>query len=145
MLRNIEPFPTTEKGTGALKPYDPAYVSGWTVERYQIDLIAAAKASRERMMDDTRALCSRQVPGDTQRNLQVNANFSRQTFKHILAPVWLMTYVYSSKDYQVIINAVTGKIDGEYPKSWIKITLAVIAVLIVIFVVLGGMGGSRHR
>ena len=56
-----------------------------------------------------------------------------------------MTYVYSSKDYQVIINAVTGKIDGEYPKSWIKITLAVIAVLIVIFVVLGGMGGSRHR
>ena len=96
-------------------------------------------------MDDTRALCSQQVPGDTQRNLQVNANFSRQTFKHILAPVWLMTYVYSSKDYQVIINAVTGKIDGEYPKSWIKITLAVIAVLIVIFVVLGGMGGSRHR
>ena len=97
------------------------------------------------MMNDTRTLCSQQVPGDTQRNLQVNANFSRQTFKHILAPVWLMTYVYSSKDYQVIINAVTGKIDGEYPKSWIKITLAVIAVLIVVFVVLGGMGGGRHR
>jgi len=145
LLRNIEPFPTTEKGTGALKPYDPAYVSGWTVERYQIDLIAAAKTSRERMMDATRTLCSQQVPGDTQRNLQVNANFSRQTFKHILAPVWLMTYVYSSKDFQVIINAVTGKIDGEYPKSWIKITLAVIAVLIVVFVVLGGLGGGRHR
>ena len=53
LLRNVEPFPTTE-GTGAPKPYDPAYVSGWTVERYQIDLIAAAKTSRERMMNDTR-------------------------------------------------------------------------------------------
>lgn len=145
LLRNVEPFPTTEKGTGALKPYDPAYVSGWTVERYQLDLIGAAKVSRERMMGETRELCSRQVPGDTQRNLRVNANFSRQTFKHILAPVWLLTYVYGSKDFQVIINAVTGKIDGEYPKSWIKIAFAVIAVLIVAMIILGGIGGGRHR
>ncbi|MCZ2136554.1 MAG: zinc ribbon domain-containing protein [Burkholderiales bacterium] len=144
LLRNIEPFPTTEKGTGALKPYDPAYVSGWTVERYQIDLIAAAKLSRERMLGETRGLCSQQVPGDTQRNLQVDANFSRQTFKHILAPVWLLTYVYANKDYQVVMNAVTGKLDGEYPKSWVKITLAVIVVLIVLLVVFAG-GGGRHR
>jgi len=144
LLRAVEPFPTTDTGGKALKPYDPAYVSGWTVERYQIDLIGAAKMSRERMMGETRQLCSGQVPGDTQRNLQVDANFSRQTFKHILAPVWLMTYTYSAKDFQVIINAVTGKLDGEYPKSWIKITLAVIAVIIVAMIVLGGMGG-RHR
>ena len=44
----------------------------------------------------------------------------------------------------MLINAVTGKIDGEYPKSWVKIALAVIAVLIVAMIVLGGMGGRRH-
>ncbi len=134
LLRAIEPFPTTERGVGALKPYDPAYVSGWTVERYQIDLVQAAKLSRERMLSETRTLCAAQVPGDTHRNLQVEATFSRQTFKHILAPVWLMTYVYGGKDYQVIINAVTGKIEGEYPKSWVKITLAVLAFIIVALV-----------
>ena len=144
LLRAVEPFPTTNTGTNALKAYDAAYVSGWTVERYQIDLIAAAKASRERMTGETQLLCSQQVPGDTQRGLQVSADFSRQTFKHILAPVWLMSYTYGAKDFQVIINAVTGKLDGEYPKSWIKITLAVIAALIVLMIVLGGMGG-RHR
>jgi hypothetical protein len=142
LLRAIEPFPTTEKGGKALRPYDPAYVSGWTVERYQIDLIAAAKKSRERMQNETNALCSDQVPGDTQRNLSVDANFSRQTFKHILAPVWLMSYTYGAKDFQVIINAVTGKLDGEYPKSWIKISLAVLAVIIVLLVVLS-MSGKR--
>lgn len=147
LLRAIEPFPTTATTDGAsktLKPYDAAYVSGWTVERYQIDLIGAAKLSRERMTGETQQLCSNEVPGDTQRNLQVNADFSRQTFKHILAPVWLLTYTYGAKDFQVLINAVTGKIDGEYPKSWVKITLAVIVVLIIAMIVLGGMG-SRHR
>jgi hypothetical protein len=142
LLRSVEPFPTTEKGVGALKPYDPAYVSGWTVERYQIDLIAAAKISRERMMAATEQLCGQQVPGDTYRNLRVNADFSRQTFKHILAPVWLMTYTYNTKDFQVIINAVTGKIDGEYPKSWVKITLAVL-LFIVIALIIFSAGGKR--
>jgi ribosomal protein S27E/uncharacterized membrane protein YidH (DUF202 family) len=142
LLRSIEPFPTTDRGGKALRAYDPAYVSGWTVERYQIDLIAAAKTSRERMMGETQQLCSQQVPGDTQRNLQVNADFSRQTFKHILAPVWLMTYTYGTKDFQVIINAVTGKIDGEYPKSWIKITLAVLAFIIVVLIIFSA-GGKR--
>ncbi len=143
LLRAIEPFPTTDTGGKALKAYDAAYVSGWTVERYQIDLIAAAKLSRERMSGETQQLCSQQVPGDTQRNLQVTADFSRQTFKHILAPVWLLTYTYSAKDFQVIINAATGKIDGEYPKSWIKITLAVLAFIVVALVIFS-MGG-KHR
>ncbi len=142
LLRSVEPFPTTDKGSGALKAYDPAYVSGWTVERYQIDLIAAAKKSRERMMGETETLCGNQVPGDTYRNLRVNADFSRQTFKHILAPVWLMTYTYNAKDFQVIINAVSGKLNGEYPKSWVKITFAVLAVIIIALIFFS-VGGKR--
>ena len=35
MLRKIEPFPTTTD----LVPYNAAYLSGWVVERYQIDLV----------------------------------------------------------------------------------------------------------
>src|SRR5882762_11705454 len=65
LLRKIEPFPTTTD----LKPYDPGFLSGWVVEQYQIDLVAAAQNSRNIMEDKTRALCSSEVPGDTQRNL----------------------------------------------------------------------------
>ena len=43
----------------------------------------------------SRELCAQQVPGDTHRNLVVDATFSDQTFKHILAPVWLLTYIYA--------------------------------------------------
>jgi len=129
-LRGIEPFPTD-----ALVPYDPGYLAGWTVERYQIDLVAAATASRQQMEAHLRQLCAEQVPGDTYRDLVVDATFEQQTFKHILAPVWLMTYVYGPRSFQVIVNGVTGTISGSRPWSWIKITLLVIAVLIALLVI----------
>lgn len=126
LLRKIEPFPTREH----LRPYDPGFLSGWPVEQYQIDLIAAAQAARDRMQREIRRRCSGEVPGDTQRNLQVEADYSAQTFKHILVPVWLLTYTYGGKSFQAVINGYTGAIAGKYPLSWIKITLAVLLGLI---------------
>ena len=69
------------------------------------------------------------MPGDTHRNLQVEADYSGQTFKHILVPIWLLTYDYGARNFQVVINGYTGPIAGKYPKSWVKITLAVLAGL----------------
>ncbi len=43
MLRKIEPFPTKNE----LVPYNAGFLSGWVVERYQIDLVAAAKDARD--------------------------------------------------------------------------------------------------
>ncbi len=129
-LRKVEPFPTT-----GLVPYDAGYLSGWTVERYQIDLVAAANRSRQQMDATMRDLCAREVPGDTHRNLVVNSTYDAQTFKHILAPVWLLTYVYGRTSYQVVVNGVTGTIAGSRPWSWIKITLLVLAALLIVITV----------
>jgi DNA-directed RNA polymerase subunit RPC12/RpoP len=130
-LHSIEPFPT-----GALIPYDPGYLSGWTVERYQIDLVGAAEESRRKMQAALEHLCGEQVPGDTYRNLQVNATYRDQRFKHILVPVWLMSYLFGRTSYQVLINGVTGSIAGGRPWSWIKVTLLVLAIAIVVLTVL---------
>ncbi len=124
MLRQIEPFPTKE-----LVAYQPAFLSGWVVERYQIDLINAAREAREEMDAALQRLCAAEVPGDTQRGLEVSADYSGQTFKHILTPIWLLTYDYGTRHYQVVINGYTGAIAGKYPKSWVKITCAVLAAL----------------
>jgi hypothetical protein len=74
-------------------------------------------------------LCAAQVPGDTHRNLQVETDYSGQTFKHILVPIWLVAYNYRASTYQVVMNGYTGAIAGKYPKSWVKITLAVLGGL----------------
>jgi hypothetical protein len=139
LLRSIEPFPTTTD----LKPYDPAFLSGWVVEQYQIDLVAAAQNSRRLMEQKTEAMCAAEVPGDTHRFLNVDADFSRQTFKHILVPVWLLTYTYGATSYQVVVNGYTGAIAGEHPISFWKVAFAVLLALIVaaiIFLVSGQNG-----
>ncbi len=129
LLRGIEPFPTE-----ALVPYDPGYLAGWTVERYQIDLVAAAQRSRQQMDEELRELCAGQVPGDTYRDLDVRASYRDLTFKQILAPVWLVAYTYRGKAYQVVVNGVTGAISGRRPWSWLKIAAAALAALIVLLV-----------
>jgi Zn finger protein HypA/HybF involved in hydrogenase expression len=128
LLKKIEPFPTT-----TLIPYDPGYLAGWTVERYQIDLVNAAKHSREAMDAKLRQLCADEVPGDTQRNLQVNATYDEQRFKHILVPVWLLTYTYGHTVYQLVGNGVTGNMAGDRPWSWIKVALLILLVVIVLY------------
>lgn len=84
---------------------------------------------------ELRALCAAEVPGDTQRNLSVRASYRDLTFKHILAPVWLVSYTYHGKAFQVVVNGVTGAICGGRPWSWAKIALAVLAVLIVLVLI----------
>jgi hypothetical protein len=128
LLRKIEPFPTA-----TLIPYDPGYLAGWTVERYQIDLVNAAARSRQAMDAKVRALCAAEVPGDTYRNLQIDSRYADQRFKHILVPVWLLTYTYGHTVYQVAANGVTGQMAGGRPWSWIKITLLVIVALILLY------------
>jgi hypothetical protein len=136
LLRGIEPFPTRD-----LKPYDASFVAGWVVERYQIDLAAAARRARDTMDTKLQTLCAQQIHANTFRNLAVSADYSAQTFKHILAPVWLLSYTYGARGFQCAMNGVTGTIRGEYPKSPWKVALLVLVILVVVALVLAT--GSR--
>jgi uncharacterized membrane protein YidH (DUF202 family) len=88
------------------------------------------------------ALCASQIHGDTYRNLAVQSDYSGQTFKHILAPVWLLTYTYGARRFQCVQNGVTGRVSGQYPKSPWKVALLVLAVIIVIVLVIT-LGGRQ--
>ncbi len=131
LLKAVEPFPTRE-----LVPYDPSYLSGYVVEHYQVVLVDAVRQSRESMNAQLRSMCAREVPGDTHRNLRIFPSYSGETFKHILVPIWLLTYTYGSRTYQVVANGYTGRLAGHYPKSAWKIAGAVLLAIIVLLIVL---------
>ena len=135
LCRGIEPYPTAE-----LTPYEPEYLSGFLAEENAIDLPEAVESAKVRMRDEIRTACAREVPGDTHRNLQVQSVFSGLAYKNALLPVWIAAYDYRGKPYRFLANGVTGKCHGTAPWSWIKITLAVFAVvtfLLTIIVILG--------
>lgn len=131
LLKTIEPFPTQE-----VVKYDTAFLSGHVVEHYQVVLLDAAQRSLEQMHAKLVALCSQQVPGDTQRNLQIAPEYSDRTFKHVLVPIWLLTYDYRAKPYQVIVNGYTGAIAGRRPYSGWKIAFGVLLALLIGLIVL---------
>ena len=116
-------------------------LSGFVVEHYQIVLLDAAERSIQQMRTALEAMCAQQVPGDTYRNLEISPTFSDRTFKHVLLPVWLLTYTFGATAYQVLVNGYTGKMDGTYPISWWKvlglIVLALVALAIFLYLEAG--------
>jgi hypothetical protein len=139
LLKRVEPFPTNE-----LVSYDTSFLSGFIVEHYQVVLLDAAKESEDQMRGKLMDLCAAQIPGDTYRNLSIEPTFSAQTFKHILVPLWLLTYTYGAKIFHVLVNGSTGRISGEYPKSFWKVFFLVLGIIIFVMIILLAQGGS-HR
>jgi hypothetical protein len=129
LLRQVEPFPTQD-----VVPYDTAFLAGHVVEHYKVVLLEAAERSQQQMLATLERLCAAQVPGDTHRNLRIFPTFSGRTFKHVLVPIWLLTYTYGAKAFQVIANGYTGKIAGKYPLSVWKVLFVILVVLILVII-----------
>lgn len=71
---------------------------------------------------------------ETRSGISKSTPSTAQTFKHILLPVWLLSYTYGTKNYQVAVNGHTGKITGEYPISWVKVAIVTLLALIAILI-----------
>ena len=118
-----------------LVPYQEEYLAGFRTESYQVTLeqgLVEAKSIMARRIDSA---CRQDIGGDEQRLHTVNTSYRDITFKHILLPVWIGAYRYGGKVYQFQVNARTGEVQGSRPYSWIKITLFVLFILIVILLI----------
>jgi predicted RNA-binding Zn-ribbon protein involved in translation (DUF1610 family) len=135
LAKAIEPFPTAE-----LTPYEPSFLSGFLAEENAIDLPEALESAKARMRDEIRNDCIGEIPGDTYRDLEVETTFSALAYKNALLPVWIAAYEYGGKPYRYLVNGVTGKASGTAPYSWVKVTLAILAVAAVAIAVMIAKG-----
>jgi len=131
ILQKIYPYDTSQ-----LVAYQPQYLSGWSAESYQVPLAEAWPIGRDIIHTEETRACDSEVPGDTHRSLSVESQLSALTFKHVLLPVWVASYRYHGKTFRFMINGQTGRVDGEKPISWIKVTIAVVLAIIIIGILL---------
>jgi DNA-directed RNA polymerase subunit RPC12/RpoP len=115
----------------ALEPYRPEYLAGYRAEGYVVELAEGYDEARAYMDQVILRDVKFDIGGDRQRVHAVDTTVSDVTFKHILLPVWLAAYKYRGETYRFVVNGRTGKVQGERPWSWIKITIAVVLGLIV--------------
>ena len=117
--------------TSGLVPYRPHYLAGWRAEEYQLDLEQGWRNGLTRIVELQEARCGGDVPGDTHRNLRVANQVSGVQWKHVLLPVWSLTYSYRGQTFIVLVNGQSGIVVGRAPWSWVKLTLLVVGLAVI--------------
>jgi LSD1 subclass zinc finger protein len=125
-----------------LVPYQPEFVSGFQAEAYQVTLREGFPIAKRVIDEAIAALIRRDIGGDQQRIHSVSTRYADVKFKHVLLPAWISAYRYRDKAFRFLINGQTGEVSGESPKSWWKIALLALGILVVLVLVLvaGGKG-----
>ncbi|MCM8789300.1 MAG: hypothetical protein NC907_05875 [Candidatus Omnitrophica bacterium] len=127
MLERVYPFDTK-----SLVPYNPGYLSGWSAENYRINIQQGWEIAQGKIYSMEIMACAQKIHADTYRDLSVASTYSDVTFKLVLLPVWISSYIYKGKTFQFLINGQTGKIYGKKPISAAKVALAIIIGLLII-------------
>ncbi|SIS52717.1 zinc ribbon domain-containing protein [Paracoccus saliphilus] len=119
-----------------LATYRPDYLAGFNAEGYTIPLAEGHQVARQEMAGVILNDARRDIGGDEQRVERVQTDYSDETFKHILLPIWAAAYKYNGKSYRFLVNGQSGRVQGERPWSIWKIAAAVIATLVALTVFL---------
>ena len=119
----------------ALKPYEPAYLSGFKAQRYQLDFTEGFEAARRSAAHVIEGDVRADIGGDEQRVSEVKTQYSAVTFKHLLLPVYVGAYRYGGRVYQIVVNGRTGEVQGDRPWSAWKIALLISGLLIVVLLI----------
>jgi DNA-directed RNA polymerase subunit RPC12/RpoP len=135
-LEKLEPWDLQE-----LKSYEPAFLSGHKAQTYQVALDEGFERFKQIADVAIREVIKKDIGGDEQRIDAVRTTYSNITFKHLLLPIYAGAYKFNGKTFQIVVNGRTGEVQGERPYSWIKITLFVLALLIVIMILVAIFGG----
>ncbi|GAB1364247.1 hypothetical protein MASR1M32_34830 [Rhodobacter sp.] len=114
---------------GMLTPYSPDFLAGFQAEGYTVALADADQTAKAKMAQVIEQDVRHDIGGDEQRVNSVDTDWSAETFKHILLPVWMAAYKYNGKSYRFLVNGQTGEVQGERPWSVWKITFAVLVAL----------------
>lgn len=124
----LEPWDLVE-----LRAYDPAFLSGFKAQRYQVELAEGFERAKQAIAPAIESDVHRDIGGDVQTIESLDTRYSDVTFKHLLLPVYAGAYQYNGKLFQIVVNGRTGEIQGDRPYSVWKIALLVIAVLVFVF------------
>lgn len=118
----------------ALVTYNPEYLAGIQAQAYDIPLETAWENARQRMRLRTKQECKNQI-NRRHRNFQMALDFSEESWRYMLLPLYIAAYQYGNESYQVLLNGQSGKIVGQRPVDWVKVrrwllTLAAPAVAV---------------
>ena len=144
LLGQMKPYNLAE-----LTPYSPDFLAGLQAQAYDYPLEDAWEEARAEMRERTRQACRAQASTPMIRNFTMSLDFSDESWRYILLPIYVTAYHFSGDTYQVLLNGQTGAIAGQRPVDWGKVSLAIAASLFpglllgiigLVTLIFGGLG-----
>lgn len=131
LIDGILPYSTQRSAV----PYDSAYLSGFSAQRYAVRADTALGQAKEKIRRHLIDRAEKLIKEDGYDHAEVNTldfNLSHVGYKHILLPAWVSTFTFDGKQYLYLINGETGKVTGKRPFSLPKILAACLVSLIIV-------------
>ncbi len=115
-----------------LETYQTEFLAGFRAENHMIGLregFAKAQVYMRALITDW---IKKDIGGHRQRVTSTRTKFSKETFKHILVPVWITHYDFAGKTYRLSVNGHTAKAYGQRPFSMTKLIIGSAAMLLAV-------------
>ena len=124
-----------------LRPYQPAYLSGFAAERHHLSVPAGLQANRA----DKDLLIRNRIRVHVNKRRIVDVGYKTHTsgihYRRILLPVWILHYQYGGKPKKVVVCGLHGRTFGERPFSRWKL-LGYSAALSLAAIIIGWLWGA---
>ena len=103
-------------------PYSPEYLAGYYAERYSTTLSQGWESAQniidERLDKAIRAdEMAYQKGAERSGSLNFNTEYSDIKYKYVIAPVYLASFTYKGKKYDVAINGESGEVACDPPST----------------------------
>ena len=113
LLNVIKDFRTREA-----KPYTPDALAGFPCEHYSVGLNEAWNSVGKDMDFYLKNQANKQDETRFLMGIDMATDYFNLKYKYLVVPVWINSFYYDNKLYMIAINGQTGKIDGQWPKSF---------------------------
>jgi hypothetical protein len=119
LMDQLEPFQYNE-----MKDFQPAYLSGFQAERYQIPDTELLQRAESKVIEHIREAARGCITGyDSVSGRSEDIRTQCTVSRYVLLPVWHIAYDWHGTRRDFYINGQTGKVVGKAPFSAVKTTV----------------------
>ncbi|MCP2336558.1 hypothetical protein [Actinomadura rupiterrae] len=118
-------------------PFQAGYIAGHESLRYDVEPETGLDLAKQRMGKVIHRACVDDIGGNEQRLEHIEISYADVTYKLVLLPVWIGSYMYGGKPWNLVVNGVTGVVHGSRPYSAAKIASLVLGVLLAVAALVG--------
>jgi predicted RNA-binding Zn-ribbon protein involved in translation (DUF1610 family) len=124
LLGRIEPFDLS-----ALVAYEPAYLAGWQAKACDVALEEGWRVARDQLRERAKRACYADTGSAHVRNFRMGLDFADEEWRYLLLPVYMASYPFDERTFQVMVNGQTGRVSGQKPVAWLRVWVAIAAML----------------